>query len=184
MNPLAEKPCTKCHRLQPLTEYHKHPGGRDGRDSRCRTCESQRRKRETVRHPCVTGCGRTVGRGSRCHACRVAHQHAAEARLTAVAPRICGFPVRGGRCGQALDDGTLDGRGTVYCAVHGERYAPVIRPANFVRYDQRERLEAEIRALKVTTPVDPERRRTAVSIAKAGNFVVIGQALSRRIHAA
>lgn len=86
---------------------------------------------------------------------------------------------------QAVDDGTdLDGRATLFCGVHGERYAPVKRPANFVRYDQREKFERAIAALKVTTPVDPEASKRAQGRRGIKQISVVGRALADRIHAA
>jgi hypothetical protein len=36
----AEKACTGCQRLLPLTEYHRHTRKRDGRQTQCRACRS------------------------------------------------------------------------------------------------------------------------------------------------
>lgn len=171
-------------------------------------CAQAARERRRVLHvrrtqPCA-GCGRKVTvRFQHCYWCRKARQEAVVATQQEAPPNpgICGLPMHGGRCQRAVDDGTdSNGRATLYCPVHGERYAPVTRPpwtiteegdveSEFLRYDQRPRFQAAIAALKVTTPVDPEasRRaqgRTAITIAKRGNFVVRGRDAQRKFNAA
>lgn len=80
-----------------------------------------------------------------------------------------------------------EGRGVLWCPVHGERLAPVIRPKNFVRYDQAERhakalAQSVVRAKSMPSPEASAHGRAA----RAGqqNFVVVGRTLSDRIHAA
>lgn len=38
------KICNKCHKLKPLDSYHKHPSGKDGHTSECKTCKRARDK--------------------------------------------------------------------------------------------------------------------------------------------
>lgn len=38
------KTCAKCHATKPLTEFHKHPSGSDGRHSWCKPCANAAQK--------------------------------------------------------------------------------------------------------------------------------------------
>ena len=38
------KPCATCNEVKPLTEFYKHPTGRDGHFKHCKMCDSKRAK--------------------------------------------------------------------------------------------------------------------------------------------
>lgn len=45
------KQCTKCKTIKLLDEFGKHPGGRDGRKSWCKTCHSNHQQEKLARDP-------------------------------------------------------------------------------------------------------------------------------------
>ena len=44
-----EKHCNKCHSLKKQIEFHKKSNSTDGRDSRCKLCVSQYKKKKNLK---------------------------------------------------------------------------------------------------------------------------------------
>lgn len=191
MSVLLTKVCRTCREEKPLARFTPEKRYEDGHDSRCRDCENGRKaqlraSRSTPTHPCAR-CGRKIRRYRMCFPCRDMLRGEKELALqeAPLSPGVCGLPMRGKRCLIAVQDGTDHlGRATLYCDVHGERYAPVIRPKSFVRYDQRDRLMAELvqGQVRACTAVDPEVSARVQRVQQ--DFHVVGRALADRIHAA
>lgn len=186
------KVCRLCRTRKSLSVFPPVAWG-EGTGHRCRDCLAKRARgyRSRGGKPCQgEGCTNRTQRNRLCGNCREAKQRKLEALLTQapLAPTICGLPIRGGRCLHAVTDQVdRQGRGVLWCVVHGERLAPVIRPKNFVRYDQAERhakalAQSVVRAKSMPSPEASAHGRAA----RAGqqNFVVVGRTLSDRIHAA
>lgn len=191
MNPPRTKRCRTCRTRKYLSAFYARAVLRGGYEHECKACVHKRKARTGPVRRC-TDCGRRVRRFLRCSQCRETRQHEAEHAPQTPGPGVCGLPTRSGPCLSAVQDSAdRMGNGTLYCAIHGERLAPVTRPKNFARYDQRTRMEAALegfieRAHKPAEPNAAKRSagRTAMTIQKAGNFTVIGRDRQREIHAA
>ena len=96
-------------------------------------------------------------------------------------PNHCLLPVRGGFCPEhLLTETNRDGELRLYCRIHGERPALVYRPAQFVRYDQRQRLEAELRA-KVGRAETIQPATSGSLRRKRMDLTVVGSALAWKL---
>ena len=96
-------------------------------------------------------------------------------------PNRCGLPTRLGACPQHLLTQTdRNGTTVLYCAVHGERPAPILRPEQFVRYDQRERFMEELR--KKVGRAETEHPRPHENYRRYMKDVpIVGYALARKL---
>lgn len=178
--------CRSCGAQKPLAEYVRH--SRPTYERRCRECRNaaqraltNRRRDVYPRHKCWTPeCERMIRRSHYCGGCRNARQ--AEAAEQSPPPGLdqCGLVIHGKACALYIRDGSdFLGRATVTCPQHGERLVTMVRPVGFVRYDQRETLEAELtgNVESAQRAVDPDaaqrsRGRTKITIERTGNFLV------------
>lgn len=46
-----EKPCTRCHEVRPLDEFHRKATGKHGRAAHCRECERERNRAYRAANP-------------------------------------------------------------------------------------------------------------------------------------
>lgn len=175
------KRCSECGKRKSIREgFHRHSSKPDGYRNDCKTCRRKRYiKRERTKLSFCSDCGvETEGRVycETHRAIRQALKERAFEESPPPSPAVCGLSQYGKTCPEVVAD-TCDreGRGVIYCPKHGYRLAPVIRPENFRRYDQRDRLDDEVErhVEKACSEVDPViSERNAGSGKRSKNFVV------------
>ena len=128
-SPELTRTCTSCKERKYLREFHLDCTRPGGYATRCKAC---RRKKKRPAGICVD-CDAEVRGVRRCEPCRVKHQRLVmfEAPPQQPGPTVCGIPMRGGWCHEALQF-SVDRAGltVVWCCAHGERVAPRIRPTD------------------------------------------------------
>lgn len=160
--------CKQCETKQPLENFWRSHG--HAYEHTCKQCRRggvyvKRKERESLfpKHKCED-CNRQIRRWRRCKTCRATQRSQQEKQAVVTlgaqsrSPDRCPLPTRSGMCGQRRDY-IANRLGVMVwdCPEHGYAEAPVKRPPNFVRYDQRQAWEEELgQWLQTATgPVDP-----------------------------
>jgi hypothetical protein len=66
---MADKPCSKCGEVKPLSEYHRAPNTRDGHAARCKACRREDTTGYRIRRREAEKAAENRARGGMFHGC-------------------------------------------------------------------------------------------------------------------
>ena len=126
---MSHRVCIHCRRRKLRKDFSPNKHASAGVDHVCKRCRADARRLNPrpTDMLCIDCRKVRVRRCARCFACQTAHQNIVEANAKPLgpAPTVCGIPIRGGWCQNALQWGVdRIGYTTCWCIVHGEREMP------------------------------------------------------------